>query len=96
MSDQPTTPAWAPPPVEPAPVVAPQAQFPGPPPVFAPAPVPADPAPPAPVDVPKGPVDDPNETWIVYRSGFEPPDSNGFQAPIFKRVTSDEYKKLGL
>lgn len=41
-------------------------------------------------------VDDPKETWIVYQSGLEPADSNGFQAPIFSRVTMDEYKKLGL
>ena len=47
-------------------------------------------------DVPVEAVDDPNETWIVYQDGLEPPDNNGFQAPHFSRVTSAVFAKLGI
>jgi len=39
--------------------------------------------------------DDPKQTWIVYQDGLEPPDDNGFQAPKFSRVTTEDYAKLG-
>ena len=41
-------------------------------------------------------VEDPKQTWIVYQSGLEPADENGFQAPIFSRITTEEYAKLGI
>ena len=40
--------------------------------------------------------EDPKQTWIVYQDGLDPADANGFQAPHFSRVTTEEYAKLGI
>lgn len=49
----------------------------------------------APVEAPVETPDNPNEEWIVYRSGTTT-DDNGNANPVYDRITVKEYRLKGL